>query len=64
VGFHFVCLPATAIPLLARVAEVESPLTCGTLRSHNGERCLDEIRVGSGEGRIYSTVGYVDAALA
>jgi hypothetical protein len=57
-GFSLLCLPATAIPLLARIAEVERPLTCG------GERCLDETRVGFGEGRIYSTVGYADAALA
>jgi hypothetical protein len=34
------------------------------LRGHNDERCFDEIRVGFAEGRIYSTVGYADAALA
>jgi hypothetical protein len=34
------------------------------LRCHNDERCLDERRVGFAEGRIYSTVGYADGALA
>ena len=30
----------------------------------NGERFLDERRIGFAEGRIYSTVGYADTALA
>jgi hypothetical protein len=30
----------------------------------NGERFLDERRIGFAEGRIYSTVGYANAALA
>jgi hypothetical protein len=34
------------------------------LRRHNSAGCLDERRVGFAEGRIYSTVGYADAALA
>jgi hypothetical protein len=34
------------------------------LRCHNCERYLDERRVAFAAGRIYSTVGYADAALA